>query len=336
MMMIATRRVALARFASFARRVRLPLLMIATAALTACGSTQVSSNATGGTGTPTSIPTPSAVSVALSPGTATANIGGVSLAFTLTIKDASSGGVTWQVNGVTGGSAAFGTVSAAGVYLSPAVLPAPSVVTVTAVSATDPTQSASATVTLVDPGQPQAPPAQVTIGGAPAVSASTGLLYVFTPTARSKTGGKLTYSIVNKPSWATFDSASGKLAGTPTSSDQGTYSNISISVSDGVGTAVLPSFTITVRPGITGSATLSWAPPSVRTDGSPLTNLAGFRIYYGNASGVYTTSISVPNPGVTTYVVADLPAGQYYFVATAYDTTGAESSYSPVASKTIG
>lgn len=318
------------------RLLRVVALASVSLMLNACGGAQVSQNPSVGIGSPASVPSSSAVSVSVSPGSTSANIGGVPVSFTLTIVDANKAGVTWQVNGSKGGNSTYGTISAAGVYLTPAVLPSPSIVTITAVSVTDPTQSASTSVTLVDPNQPQAAQSQVTIGGAPASSAATGQQYSFTPTARSKTGGKLVFSISNKPTWATFDSANGTLSGKPTANDQGTYSNVSISVSDGIGSAVLPAFTITVKPGITGNATLSWSPPSARTDGSPLTNLAGFRIYYGNALGVYTTSISVPNPGVTTYVVANLPAGTYYFVATAYDASGAESDYSPAASKTIG
>jgi len=335
-MQLVAFRIAATRLDWPTRLLRWSAVAITLALLGACGSAQVTSNASGGTGTPASVPPSNAVSVSVTPGVTTANVGGVPVTFTLTLVDASRAGVTWQVNGATGGSAGFGTISAAGVYLTPAVLPSPATVTVTAVSVADPTQSASVSVTLVDPGQPPTPPAEVTIGGVPGVSASSGQPYAFTPTARSSTGARLTFAVANRPSWAAFDTASGKLSGTPTANDQGTYSNISISVSDGTVSATLVPFTITVKPGITGIATLSWAPPTVRTDGTPLTNLAGFRIYYGTAAGVYTTSISVPNPGVTTYVVADLPAGRYFFVATAYDATGAESGYSPVATKTIG
>ena len=76
-----------------------------------------------------------------------------------------------------------------------------------------------------------------------------------------------------------------------------------------------------------GSATLSWTRPTTNTDGTPLTDLAGYRIYYGTSSGNYTQSINAGN--VTTYTVSNLTAGTtYYFVATAYDTSGYESGYS--------
>lgn len=84
-----------------------------------------------------------------------------------------------------------------------------------------------------------------------------------------------------------------------------------------------------------GTATLSWLPPTEKTDGSALT-LTGYKIYYGTEVGNYTTVINIDNPGLATYVIDNLPAGNtYYFVITAIDADGIESSYSTVGSKTI-
>ncbi len=76
---------------------------------------------------------------------------------------------------------------------------------------------------------------------------------------------------------------------------------------------------------------LTWDAPSSYTDGSPLTDLAGYKIYYGTAHGNYTSSINVGN--TTSISVADLsssvPAsGLYYLAVTAYDTAGNESTFS--------
>ena len=72
----------------------------------------------------------------------------------------------------------------------------------------------------------------------------------------------LTYAIVNRPLWAQFDAASGKLHGTPQNGDVGNHTNIQISVSDGEYSAALPAFNITVvntndAPTISGSPTTS-------------------------------------------------------------------------------
>ena len=177
------------------------------------------------------------------------------------------------------------------------------------------------------------PSSAPTIRGAPMTSVSAGHAYAFTPAAA---GGKaLSFAIANKPAWASFSTSTGALAGTPTTTDVGTFANVAITVSDGARTASLAPFTITVRPGTVGSATVSWLPPTQRTDGTALRNLAGYRIYYGNTAGTYPNTITVANPGLSTYVIDNLPSGTYYFVASAYDTAGNESSYSTPASKTI-
>jgi len=85
-----------------------------------------------------------------------------------------------------------------------------------------------------------------------------------------------------------------------------------------------------------GAATLSWLPPTENTDGSALTNLAGYNIYYGTEAGNYTEVITISNPGIAEYLVENLPSGNtYYFVITAFDADGNESEYSPTGSKTI-
>jgi hypothetical protein len=83
----------------------------------------------------------------------------------------------------------------------------------------------------------------------------------------------------------------------------------------------------------TGTATLSWDVPTTNADGTPLTDLAGFKVYYGNASRNYTTIIVVGN--ITTYVVSNLSPGPHYFTVTAYNISGYESDYSIESSKTI-
>jgi Fibronectin type III domain len=85
----------------------------------------------------------------------------------------------------------------------------------------------------------------------------------------------------------------------------------------------------------TGSATLSWSAPTENADGTPVTNLAGYRVYYGTSASDLSQSIEVAGATTTSYVVENLPAGTYYFAVAAYDTSGTESQPSDVASKTI-
>jgi hypothetical protein len=174
------------------------------------------------------------------------------------------------------------------------------------------------------------------ISGTPSKSVQAGSAYAFTPTASDPEGKTLTFSITNKPAWATFSTTTGRLSGTPSSAQTGTYSNIVIKVSDGSRTASLAAFSIVVSSTTTtGSATLSWTPPTLNTDGTTLTNLAGYRILYGTSAGALTRTIQVTNPGVSRYVVENLTAGTWYFSVRAYSSSGAESSSSNTASTSV-
>jgi uncharacterized membrane protein YgcG len=80
---------------------------------------------------------------------ATATVGASQTqSFTATVTNTANTAVTWQVNGIAGGNASVGTISSAGLYTAPAVIPSLPTETISAVSAADPTQSGSATVTI--------------------------------------------------------------------------------------------------------------------------------------------------------------------------------------------
>jgi hypothetical protein len=174
-----------------------------------------------------------------------------------------------------------------------------------------------------------------TISGTPGTAVLQGTQYTFIPTATDPDGNTLTFSITNPPAWATFDTATGRLSGTPGAQHVGATSGIVISVSDGTVSAALAAFTLTVQAVATGSATLSWTPPTTNSDGSPLNDLAGYRIYWGPTEGSYPNSATLTNAGLTSYVVGNLVPGTYFFVATAVNSVGAESVFSSPASKTI-
>lgn len=65
-----------------------------------------------------------------------------------------------------------------------------------------------------------------------------------------------------------------------------------------------------------GAVTLNWTPPTMYDDGTPL-KLTGYRIYWGNSADYFPHSVTLTNPGLTRYVVEQLPPATYYFVATA-------------------
>jgi hypothetical protein len=85
----------------------------------------------------------------------------------------------------------------------------------------------------------------------------------------------------------------------------------------------------------TVSTTLTWAPPGLNVDGSYLTNLAGFRVYWGKTLGAYPNSAHISSSTVRTHTVSGLGTGTWYFVVTALNANGVESKYSGVWSKTV-
>ncbi len=153
-----------------------------------------------------------------------------------------------------------------------------------------------------------------TISGAPLTAIAYGRTYTFVPTATDPERTRLSFNILNKPVWASFDPITGTLEGTPEASDVGAYDDITISVSDGLYLVSLRSFSVDVVSTASGSITVQWLPPTERDDGTPLTDLAGYNLRWGTALGHYPNLATIPNPGVATFVIDELAPGTYYLV----------------------
>jgi hypothetical protein len=180
-------------------------------------------------------------------------------------------------------------------------------------------------------GQSVAP----TISGQPGASATVGQAYTFTPTASGASGTTLTFSATNLPAWLTIDATSGQLHGTPASSDVGADSGITVSVSDGTSSTSLTAFTITVSQIANGSAALTWTAPTANTDGSVLSNLAGYTILYGQTEASLDRSVTISNPSVTQYQIDNLQSGTWYFSVVSINSDGTQSNPTTVANVTI-
>ncbi len=86
----------------------------------------------------------------------------------------------------------------------------------------------------------------------------------------------------------------------------------------------------------TGVVTLSWLPPTENTDGSALTDLSGYKIYYGTSPDALTKTIALNNAGLTSYMVENLAVGaDYYFAITAINSDDTQSGLSNIANKTV-
>ncbi|HET7202979.1 MAG TPA: putative Ig domain-containing protein, partial [Steroidobacteraceae bacterium] len=175
-----------------------------------------------------------------------------------------------------------------------------------------------------------------TISGYPPTSVEAGAAYVFVPTASDPNQQPLTFSITNRPAWAGFDAATGRLSGTPAATQVGTYSNVVITASDGSATASLPPFSITVTPPeVSGSAVLTWQPPQQNVDGSALTNLAGYRVRYGQSVSALSQVLDLPSPAYTTVMIEQLASGTWYFGVEAYTDANVASTLSSLVQKLV-
>lgn len=184
--------------------------------------------------------------------------------------------------------------------------------------ASTPPPAASSTST---PSAPQ-------VSGSPRTQVVVNQLYEFMPTARDPNGDRLAFSIAHRPAWLKFSVTTGLLSGTPTVADVGVYRGITIAVTDGNQAKALLPFDIQVVAVGPSSVILSWAAPTQNEDGSPLTDLAGYRIRYGERSGSYSTTVALTNPGLASHFLDGLVPSTYYFVISAYNARGEESPYS--------
>jgi len=236
-------------------------------------------------------------------------------------------------------SPASGTApGSATVSVSPTGLTAGSynaTITVTASGATNSPRTVPVTLTITA--------APATIGRSPSSFTFTGIQGASNPANQTLSltntgGGTLSWSVSDNASWLTVSPTSGT---TTTETDAvpvsvnlaslaaGTYNGtITITASGATNSPQTVTVTLTVTaPPTTGTATLTW---NANTE----PDLAGYKVYVGTASGVYGPPITVGN--MTTYQVNSLTIGTtYFFVVTAYNTSGTESGYSNEANKSI-
>lgn len=158
-------------------------------------------------------------------------------------------------------------------------------------------------------------------------TAAVGSQFEFVPGPAHAGGEEIVYSVTNLPSWASFDERTGRLGGTPPPGSEGVYADIVISANDGQNVSSL-SLTIEVVSQGIATISLSWTAPLENDDGSVLTDLAGYVIYYGRSPGDYDSSVRIMNAGLTTYLLEGLTPGTYYIVATAVNSAGLESRFS--------
>jgi serine protease len=106
------------------------------------------------------------------------------------------------------------------------------------------------------------------------------------------------------------------------------------------GTQTLPAINGTTNFTLTcswtsGSAVVRWTAPSTNTDGSTLTNLAGYRVYYGTSSSSFPQSMTVSDVSAVNATISPLTSGTWYVKVRALNSSQVESPDSNVATKTV-
>ena len=163
------------------------------------------------------------------------------------------------------------------------------------------------------------------LSGSPTVSVVAAHYYSFQPGATDSVGKKVIFSIANKPSWAVFDTTTGRLAGTPLPSNVGTFSSIVISGSDGTSSTHLAPFAITVLPLPNNPPRISGSPTTTVVAGQAYafqpsaTDPNGLKIKFG-ITGKPVWAVFDNNTGRLSGTPAAANAGTYAnIVITAYD-----------------
>ena len=176
---------------------------------------------------------------------------------------------------------------------------------------------------------------------APTITADTnayarvGATFEYLPTSHDSDGDRLTFTAENLPPWASIDSKSGKISGMPGPSDVGAYEEITILVADAGHRISTPPFSITVLGPATGLATLHWELPPAKVDGSPLDDLAGYRIVYGRRADDLDNSVFISDPSQTSFEFTTLTEGIWYFAVIAVNANGLEGPPTTPAMKSI-
>lgn len=275
--------------------------------------------------------TGAAVAVAVTPATAGIPEGGT-LALSATVTGSANTAVTWSVNGVAGGSAAAGFITAGGVYTAPVPAPSPQTVTIRATSVASPAAYGQSVVTVAKPAPP------VTVAVTPATATvQAGTSKAFTATVTGSANTAVTWSV---------NGVAGGSAAVGTITSAGVYtapaavpnpSTVTVRATSVVNalsfaqstvtvTPPPPPVTVAVAPGAVGVITGASQTFTATVTGSANTavtwsvnGVAGGSAAVGliTSAGVYTAPAAVPNPATVTVRATSVAAPSSFAQSTA-------------------
>lgn len=229
---------------------------------------------------------PVSISVTVAPGAAIVAVAGTQQ-FTATVTGSANQSVTWNVNGIAGGNATVGTISATGLYSAPASVPAGGAVLISAVSAANPSAVGTASVTV----QPAPPTITVSVSP-PSSTLQTGNTQQFTATVTGTANQAVTWAV---------NGVTGGNATVGTISGTGLYT---APASVPAGGSVLISASSVANPSSVGSASVAIvaAPPVVAVGVSPATaaiQTGGTQQFTATVTGTSNQSVTWSVNGVT-------------------------------------
>jgi hypothetical protein len=295
------------------------------------------------------------VTVAVSPSTASVATAATQ-DFTATVRDTSDKAVTWQVNGVNGGSSATGTISTSGAYTAPATVPSPATVTVTAISQANTSVSASATVTITGAAAPTPPSTPATISISPtSASVVTGAAQSFSATVQNSSNTAVTWQVNGVTGGNSTSGTISTSGGYTAPATVPSPATVTVTVIPAANTGTSASAVVTVTAAATPTppaVTISISPTSasVATGGSQdfsatvqnstntavtwqVNGVTGGNSATGTIStlGVYTAPTAVPSPATVTVTAVSQASSSVSASAsvtiTAAATTGTGASF---------
>ncbi|MBK5281300.1 MAG: fibronectin type III domain-containing protein [Nitrospiraceae bacterium] len=293
-----------------------------------------------------SVTIPVALTITAAPVPPAIGVSPTSLSFTARQEGSDPTAQTLTINNTGGGTLSWG-VSHDATWLvhTPGTGTGAGTVTISVTTGTLTAGTYNGVVTLWPTGASSVTvPVTFTVTAAPAINLSpSSLSYAATQGAANpanqnialtNSGGTFNWTVSDDASWLAVSPASGSGSSTLTTSvntaglTAGTYTGTLTASAAGASSKTV-AVTLTVSAPATSSATLTW---NANTD----SDLAGYKIYRATTSGGYGATIATVPGNITTYIAAGLQSGTtYFFVITAYDSTGNESPFSNEVSKSI-
>jgi len=292
-------------------------------------------------------PPPGTLTVTVSP-TSASVVTTKTQQFTASVANASNPGVSWHVNGVSGGDAAHGTISSSGMYAAPATVPNPATVTVTAVSQQDASKSATASLTVVSVSDSTAPSSPSNLTGTALSASQINLSWTASTDSVGVTGyqiercvgnGCSNFALVTTTTATTFNNT-GLLAGTAygyrvratdAAGNLSPYSNIVSAITQGTADTTAPS-----APSALSATTSSATQIALNWVGSA-DNIGVTGYLVERCSGASCTAFAQVSTtaGATTFSDSGLAAStSYSYRVRATDAAGNLSGYSNIATAT--